>query len=134
MKRSEILFYKTEDGKSGIEVRVEGETVWLTQLQMAELFQTTVANVNMHIHNLYSDGELADEATIKEFLIVQKEGNRTVTRDIEFYNFPLAPTPSRRYAFRRHRSVECERSFCIPPNILVTFNYKDKGNNLTCKR
>ncbi len=72
-KNSELILYQTEDGKSRLEVRFEEETVWLTQLQMAELFQTSVPNINMHLSNIFAEGELNPEATIKDFLIVQQE-------------------------------------------------------------
>jgi hypothetical protein len=83
---SEIVFFQTEDGRSRIEVRLEDNTVWLTQRLMAELFQTTVANVNTHLKNLYDEGELRPEATIKDYLIVQTEGSREVKRPMQFYN------------------------------------------------
>jgi hypothetical protein len=83
---SEIVFYEAEDGKSRIEVRLEDNTVWLTQRLMAELFQTTVANVSIHLKNLYDEGELRPEATIKDYLIVQAEGTREVRRPAQFYN------------------------------------------------
>jgi len=83
---SEIVFYQTEDGRGRIEVRLEDNTVWLTQRLMAELFQTTVANVNTHLKNLYEEGELRPEATIKDYLIVQTEGSREVKRPMQFYN------------------------------------------------
>jgi hypothetical protein len=86
---SSIILYQTEDGRSRIEVRLENETVWLTQQPMAELFQTTIPNVSMHIRNVYADGELTPEATVKEFLTVRREGNRDVQRGLEFYNLDM---------------------------------------------
>ena len=71
---SEIILYQTEDGRNRIEVRLENETVWLTQQLMAELFQTTIPNISMHVRNIYADGELTPEATVKEFLTVRWEG------------------------------------------------------------
>ena len=62
----EFLFYQTEDGRTQLEVRLENETVWLTQGQMAELFQTTIPNVSMHIRNVFSDGELKPDSVVKE--------------------------------------------------------------------
>jgi hypothetical protein len=78
--KSELILYQTEDGKSRLEVRFEGETVWLTQLQMAELFQTSVPNINMHLRNIFAEGELLPEATIKYFLIVQLEAEATIRK------------------------------------------------------
>jgi len=83
---SQIIIYQTEDGGTKIDVRLENETVWLSQKMIAELFQTTVPNVNIHLKNIYGEGELAPQATIKEFLIVQQEGSRNVTRNVDFYN------------------------------------------------
>lgn len=75
---SEIILYQTEDGRNRIEVRLENETVWLTQQLMAELFQTTQQNISLHIQNIYAEGELAPEATYKDFLSVGREGSRDV--------------------------------------------------------
>ena len=70
---NEILIYKSQDGEIKLDVKFENENIWLTQKDMADLFQTTISNINMHIKNIYEDGELIEEATIKDFLIVQKE-------------------------------------------------------------
>jgi hypothetical protein len=86
MSNSQILIYKTENGDTKLDVRLENETVWLTQKLMAELFQTTVPNINMHLKNIFEEGELDPKATIKDFLIVRLEGSREVSRQIEFYN------------------------------------------------
>jgi hypothetical protein len=86
MNKSEILIYQTEGGQTKIEVRLENETVWLTQKLMAELFQTTIPNINLHLKNIYNEGELDELSTIKDFLIVQKEGGRQVKRTKKFYN------------------------------------------------
>ncbi len=70
---SEIILYQTEDGRSRIEVRLENETVWLTQQLMAELFQTTQQNISLHFRNIYEEGELRPEATHKDFLSVRSK-------------------------------------------------------------
>jgi len=70
--RSEIILYESEDGRTRLDVRTDGETVWLTQAQMAELFQTTPQNVTMHIQSLYAEGELAEAATCKDYLQVRR--------------------------------------------------------------
>jgi hypothetical protein len=82
----QFLVYQTEDGKLKIDVRFEGETVWLTQQHMAELFQTTQQNVSLHLQNIYAEGGLQPEATHKESLSVRQEGGRTVRRRVDFYN------------------------------------------------
>lgn len=76
-----IIIYQTEDGQTQIDVCVENETVWLTQAQMVELFQTTKQNVSLHVSNVFKEGELEQEATVKEYLTVQKEGQRSVSRN-----------------------------------------------------
>lgn len=84
--QSQFLLYTTEDGQKRIEVRLDNETVWLTQIGMAELFKTTVANINIHLKNIYAEGELSELATIKKYLIVRQEGKRQVRRSVKHYN------------------------------------------------
>ncbi len=81
-----IVIYQTEDGKTQIDVRLENETVWLTQAQMAELFEKTPQNITMHIGNAYKEGELERESTCKEYLQVQQEGKRKVSRRVKYYD------------------------------------------------
>jgi hypothetical protein len=84
--RSELLIYQTEDGRTRIQVRLEDETVWLTQADMAQLFQTTSQNITLHLKNIFQEGELDEAATCKDFLQVQTEGGRQVQRSRKFYN------------------------------------------------
>ncbi len=84
--KSQIIIYQTESGETKLDVRFQDETVWLTQKMMAELFQTTISNINIHLKNIFEEKELKEEATIKDFLIVQKEGKREVKRKQIFYN------------------------------------------------
>ncbi len=86
---SNIIIYQSEDGKTHIEVRVENETVWLSQQQMAELFQSSRTNVVEHIKHIYEEGELDEQSTCRKFRQVQTEGNRQVTREIPFYNLDM---------------------------------------------
>ena len=88
-KNGEILIYKTPKGNTKIDVRLQNETIWLNQKQIAELFQTTVPNVNMHIKNILKEGELEEIPTIQDFLIVQQEGKRKVKRTVEHYNLDM---------------------------------------------
>jgi len=85
----EIIWYQSEDGKIRLQTRLENETVWLTQQQIAELFQTTVPNINMHIKNIFAEGELKPEATIQDFLTVRQEGSRQVQRTLTHYNLDM---------------------------------------------
>jgi prophage maintenance system killer protein len=89
MKEDQIVIYQTEDGQTQIDVRVENETVWLTQAQMAELFEKTPQNITIHIRNAYNEGELDPKSTCKEYLQVQKEGNRNVARKIKYYDLDV---------------------------------------------
>lgn len=85
----EVILYKTEDGTTRIDVRMDGQTAWLTQAQMAELFQTTPQNITLHIKNIYDEGELAEAATCKEYLQVRAEGTRQVQRPLKHYNLDV---------------------------------------------
>lgn len=86
---NEIIIYQSEDGETRIEVKFTGETVWLSQQQMAELYQTTRPNIVQHIRNIFADGELEEQATCKKFLQVRQEGARQVTREIPMYNLDM---------------------------------------------
>ena len=86
---SDLILYTSEDGATRMQLRVEGQTIWLTQLEIAELFQTTKQNVSLHANNIFDDAELTPEATVKESLTVQTEGNRRVERAITYYNLDL---------------------------------------------
>lgn len=89
LANGEILVYQVEDGQIKLDVRLEEETVWLTQQMMAELFQTTQQNISLHIQNIYAEQELDKNVTYKEFLLVQPEGNRSVRRKTDYYNLDL---------------------------------------------
>ena len=87
--KGQFLVYRGEDGRVQIDVRLEDETVWLTQQHMAELFQTSQQNISLHIQNIYEEGELEPEATHKESLLVREEGSRQVKRQVDFFNLDL---------------------------------------------
>jgi len=84
-----FVLYQAPDGKSRLSVRLEGKTVWLTQAQMAELFQTTKQNISLHVRNILEDKELPAAATVKEYLTVQTEGTRNVERSLEHYSLDM---------------------------------------------
>jgi len=86
---NEIIIYEGDKGQPMIEVRIENGTVWLTQAQLVELFQSSKANISEHIKNIYKEKELTNEATVRKIRTVQKEGNREVSRDIEHYNLDM---------------------------------------------
>ena len=85
----QILIYQTESGQTKIEVRLDGETLWLNQAGLAKLYQTTIPNINIHIKNIYDEGELTQKATVKDYLIVQTEGARQVGRQVKHYNLDM---------------------------------------------
>jgi hypothetical protein len=87
--KTDILIYQLEDGKTKIDVRLENETVWMTQKAIAELYQTTPQNITLHIKNIYEEGELEENSTCKNYLQVQTEGNRTVQRNSRHYNLEM---------------------------------------------
>ena len=86
---NQIVIYQSEDGQTQVDVRLENETVWLTQAQMVELFQTTKQNVSLHVGNVFKEGELEEKSTVKEYLTVQKEGERKVSRKVKYYNLDV---------------------------------------------
>jgi len=87
--KGQFLVYQAEDGKLKLDVRLEDETVWLTQPLLAELFQTTQQNISQHILNIYEENELTPESTHKKFLSVRQEGNRKVKRVLDYYNLDM---------------------------------------------
>lgn len=89
MNNSNIIMYTTEDGLTKIEVTFDEDTVWLSLDQIAELFQRDKSTISRHIKNIFSEGELRQEATVAKFATVQTEGNRQVSRDIEYYNLDV---------------------------------------------
>ena len=84
-----IVIYQTDDGTIKIDVKLEDETVWLSQQQMADLYDTTKQNISLHIKNIFDEEELDINSTVKEFLTVQKEGNRKVERKVKYYNLDM---------------------------------------------
>jgi len=87
--KGQFLVYETEDGQVKIDVRLENETVWLTQKLMADLFQTTKQNISLHIQSVFEEDELAPEATVKKYLTVRREGKREVKRLLDYYNLDM---------------------------------------------
>ena len=86
---AEFLTFVSQNESDSIEVRFEGDTLWLTQQLIAELFQTSIPNISMHIKSIYSEKELNEAATLKKFLTVRQEGNRQVNRSLEYYNLDI---------------------------------------------
>jgi len=106
---SDLILYTTDDGRSQIKLRAKEQTVWLTQLEMAELFDATRQNISLHLKNLFEEGELDPAATIKESLTVQIEGSREVQRTVNLYNLDAILAVG--YRVRSPRGVQFRRGF-----------------------
>ena len=101
---SEIILYQTEDGRTRIQCRLEDETLWLTQAQMAELFETTPQNVTLHLKSIFVEGELVESATCKEYLQVRLEGGREVSRKLRHYRLEAVLAVG--FRVRSHRGTQ----------------------------
>lgn len=101
---NEIILYQSEDGQSKVEVRMDGETVWLNLNQLAELFQRDKSVISRHIKNIFEEGELAPEATVAKNATVQQEGSREVIREIDYYNLDLIISVG--YRVNSHRGTQ----------------------------
>ncbi|KAB0537087.1 virulence RhuM family protein [Xanthomonas cissicola] len=104
---SELILYTSEDGKSRIQLRAEGQTVWLTQAQMAELFNVSTDTISLHLKNIFSDNELEPERTTEESSVVQREGAREVRRPVTLYNLDAILAVG--YRVRSKRGVQFRR-------------------------
>jgi hypothetical protein len=102
--QSEFILYQTEDGRTRIQCRFENETLWLTQAQIAELFQTTPQNVTLHLKAIFAEGELAEAATCKDYLQVRTEGAREVSRKLRHYRLEAILAVG--YRVRSHRGTQ----------------------------
>lgn len=104
---SEIILYQTEDGNTRLEFKLEKETVWLSQAQIAELFQTTPQNITIHPRSIFAEGELSEAATCKDYLQVRLEGKRSIQRQIRHYNLDAFIAVGYRVSriCRRHRAA-----------------------------
>lgn len=89
MQNNPIIIYETESGETTIDVKLENETIWLTQKQIIELFQSSKSNISEHIKHIFQSQELRKESTVRKFRTVQKEGKREVQRDLDFYNLDI---------------------------------------------
>lgn len=101
---SSLILYQTEDGQTRVQCRFEDETIWLTQAQMAELFQTTPQNITLHLKAIFAEGELSEKATCKDYLQVRQEGGREVSRSLRHYN--LSAILAVGYRVRSHRGTQ----------------------------
>lgn len=104
LPQSAIILYQTEDGRTRIQCRFENETLWLTQAQIAELFETTPQNVTLHLKAIYAEGELVETATCKDYLQVRREGGREVSRKLRHYRLEAILAVG--FRVRSHRGTQ----------------------------
>ena len=104
---SQLILFTSEDGQARIQLRADRDTVWLTQLEMAELFNASKQNISLHLKNIFEDGELDPAATVKESLTVQTEGGREVRRSVALYNLDAILAVG--YRVRSPRGVQFRR-------------------------
>jgi hypothetical protein len=124
--KGELILYQTEDGRTRIECRFEGESIWLTQALMAELFQKDVRTINEHLVNIYDEGELSREATIRRHRIVRTEGNRSVSREIEHYSLEVILAVG--FRVRTHRGTQFRKwaNACLSEYLVKGFTMDDE--------
>ena len=104
---SDVILYTTDDGQTKIDLHLQDGTVWLSQLEIADLFQTTKQNISKHIKAIYDDGELDEAATVNQQLTVQPEGGREVSRTLTLYNLDMILAVG--YRVRSPRGVQFRR-------------------------
>ena len=133
MSNGEIILYTTEDGKTSIKLRAEEGTVWLTRMEIAELFQTTPQNITLHIQGIYEENEADAESTSKDYLLVQKEGNRNIQREVKLYNLSMILAIG--YRVRSPRGTQFRKwatahlqEYLIKGFILDDIRLKEPGN------
>lgn len=133
-QKGEIIIYQSPQGNTKIDARLVNESLWLTQKQLAELFQTSVPNINMHIKNIIEEGELEAVRTIQDFLIVQKEGKRNIKRTVEHYNLDMVISVG--YRIKSHIATQFRiwatqqlKEFIIKGFVLDDERLKQARNN-----
>ncbi len=133
MFNGEIILYTTEDGKTSIKLRAEEGSVWLTRMEIAELFQTTPQNITLHIQGIYDENEAGADSTSKDCLLVQKEGNRNIQREVKLYNLSIILAigfrvrSPRGTQFRRWATAHLQE-YLIKGFILDDVRLKEPGN------
>lgn len=126
LKKGKIVIYQDKDKKASLEVRLEQETVWLSQVQMADLFGKDIRTVSEHVQNIYKEGELKRNPTVRKFRIVQMEGKRKVERDIDFYNLDVVISVGYRVKSQRGTQFRIWASGVLRNHLIkgVTLNQK----------
>lgn len=128
--KDEIILYRPNELAEHIEVRLEDDTVWLSQQQMATLFNQSKQNISLHINNCFKEGELERESTVKESLTVQKEGNRTVKRKIEFYNLDVIISVGYRVKSKQGTQFRIWASRILKDYLLKGYTINNRMNRI----
>ncbi|MEA3454662.1 MAG: RhuM family protein, partial [Candidatus Caldatribacteriota bacterium] len=125
-EKNEIIIYTTQDGKETFEVNLKKDTVWLSQKQMAELFEKDVRTVNEHIGNIYKEKELNKVSTIRKFRIVQKEGNRQVERIRNCYNLDVIISVGYRVNSQRGTQFRIWATNILKQHLITGYTINEK--------
>ena len=133
MQVNEIISYQSDEISTHIAVRIEDETVWLTQQQMADLFQTSKQNVSLHINNIFKEEELQENSTIKEYLTVQKEGTRSVKRKVSFYNLDVIISVGYRVKSQRGTQFRIWATNVLKSYLLKGYAVQNRKENIEKK-
>jgi len=128
--KNEIILYRPNELAEHIEVRLEDETVWLSQQQMATLFDQTKQNVSLHINNCFKEGELEKKTTVKESLTVQKEGSRTVKRKLEYYNLDVIISVGYRVKIQTRYTIRIWATRVLKDYLLKGYTINNRMNRL----
>src|SRR5680860_863317 len=126
IKKGEIIIYKTKGGEMSLDVKLEKETVWLSQKQMSILFNKDVRTINEHINNIYKEKELEKNSTIRKFRIVQKEGARKVVRNIDFYNLDIVISVGYRVKSQRGTQFRIWATKTLKKHLLKGYTINQK--------
>src|SRR5438270_5476040 len=126
MQENAIVIYQTDDGQATIEVRLEEDTVWLSQAQMVELFGQTKQNISLHISNIYKERELDKSSTVKESLTVQKEGKRQVRRQVAFYSLDVIISVGYRVKSQRGTQFRMWANQVLKDHLIKGFSINER--------
>ncbi|HTJ11308.1 MAG TPA: virulence protein RhuM/Fic/DOC family protein [Dinghuibacter sp.] len=124
--KGEIVIYQMPDGQAQLEVKMEGESLWLSQKMMAELFDKDIATVNIHINNIYNEGELGEESTTEVFSVVQQEGNRKVNRKTKFYNLDVILSVGYRVSSKRGTAFRIWANKVLKDHLVKGYSLNEK--------
>jgi hypothetical protein len=122
----DIVLFRAKDGRTTLDVRLERETIWLTQRQMAELFDKDADTVGLHIRNVFKEGELDEPATTEESSVVQREGSRAVTRTLRFYNLDVVISVGYRVKSKRGTEFRIWATSVLRDHILKGYTLNEQ--------